>query len=575
MAPPAILDSRRLTGPGLLLDRPGAAFEVHLPDETRDRAVEAWSGWARRLLDAVGWTGERLAVRLFPGGASLALTAPPDALYAATTLNELAWEISQAELRGEPAPALDAEVERLRRLIARERNPRLLALRDAARARGLTFLADDEAASAGSGTGTLVWPLSALPDPKSVDWGRAHDVPIVLVTGSNGKTTVTRLLAAMASEAGRVAGHTSTDGVVVGGETVAAGDYAGPEGARLLLRRPEVETAVLETARGGILRRGLTVERADVAVVTNIAADHLGEYGVVDLPGLALAKLVTAQAVGSEGAVVLNADDPLLAAAEPSLRAPVIWFSLEQPDGRLAAHLASGGKACLVEGGVLVLAQGSERWPLAPVTELPITVGGAARHNVANALAAVGGAAGLGLTAEVIGRALRRFGRNTTDNLGRAAVLEAGGARVVVDYAHNPHGMAALVALAGSLPARRRLILLGQAGDRSDQAIRDLARAAFALRPDRVIAKEMAGYLRGRRPGEVPALLAGEFRRLGVPENMISTPGSEIAGVQEALAWAGPGDLLVLALHEARSEVLALLGRLAAAGWRAGDPLPM
>ena len=155
-----------------------------------------------------------------------------------------------------------------------------MALREAARARDVTFLAGEELVSVGAGGGALVWPAGALPDPAAVDWSRVHDVPVALVTGSNGKTTVVRLLAAILAGHGLTVGITSTDGVSVGGVRLAEGDYSGPSGARLLLRRPEVEAAVLETARGGLLRRGLGVDRAAVAVVTNVADDHLGEFGI-------------------------------------------------------------------------------------------------------------------------------------------------------------------------------------------------------------------------------------------------------------------------------------------------------
>ena len=273
------LDSRRLTGPGLLLDQPGAALEIQLDDPARERAISAWRIAARRMLDAVGWAGERLAVRTFAGGASLALSAPPDALYAATDLNEWAWESALAEVQGASSRDFDVAAARLRETIALERNPALLALRAAARERGLNFLSDADFASAGSGAGSVSWAIASLPAPSAVDWSRVHDVPFVLVTGSNGKTTVVRLLAEMVEASGRVAGVTSTDDVRVSGRTLDSGDYSGPGGARLLLRRPEVETAILETARGGLLRRGLEVERADVAVITNIADDHLGEFG--------------------------------------------------------------------------------------------------------------------------------------------------------------------------------------------------------------------------------------------------------------------------------------------------------
>jgi UDP-N-acetylmuramyl tripeptide synthase len=568
-----VLDSRRLTGPNLLLDRAGAVLDLELADAERDRALAAWRAAATRLLDGVGWRGQVLAMRSFPGGASVAFTAPADALYAATDLNDAAWATAQAELGGESPPDANATLEGLRTTIAAERRPALLALRDAARARGVLFMHGEEQVSVGSGTGVAVWGDDAVPAPTAVDWSRVHDVPIALVTGSNGKTTTVRLLAAIARAARRVAGLTSTEGVHVGGRQLGEGDYSGPSGARLLLRDPDVEVAILETARGGLLRRGLTVERADVAVVTNIADDHLGEFGVQDLATLTETKLLTARAIGPAGRVVLNADDPRLVAASRDLTVPVAWFSLDAGNKVVAGHVARGGRAAVLRGDEITLLEGHPV-VVAGVSEVPLAIGGSARHNIANALAAVLAAGGLGLPLEAISGALRRFGTDPADNPGRANLLEVGGVKVLVDYAHNPHGMEALAAAAAGVTSKRRLVMLGQAGDRSEQAIRELARSVMALRPDRVVAKEMERYLRGRAPGEIPGILADEFRRLGLTEDRISAGDLEIPAVEKALEWARPGDLLILAVHQDRPLVAALLERLRKAGWKAGEPLP-
>jgi UDP-N-acetylmuramyl tripeptide synthase len=568
-----LLDSRRLTGPNLLLDRPAAVMDVQLDEPHRDRAIDAWARAAREMLDAVGWTGEEIAVRTFAGGASLALSGPVDALYAATEVNEWAWEVAEAELAGTPRPDQAESAARLRSAIETERNPRLLALRKAARERSLTFLADAEQVSVGSGTGAMVWSTRDLPPADEVEWNRVHDIPVALVTGSNGKTTVVRLLAAMAAESGRCVGTTTTEGVFVGERAVAAGDYSGPEGARLLLRQPTVQVAVLETARGGLLRRGLVVERADVAVVTNVAADHLGEFGVQDLSALAQTKLLVARAVGAGGRVVLNAVDPVLAAAGAEVGAPVVWFSLEWQRGDVRAHLDGGGRAALLENGVLVLAAGASRTRLATPADLPLAWGGVARHNLANALAAAAAAGGLGVAPAQVAGTLKRFGHRAEDNPGRTTLVQLGGLSIVLDYAHNPQGMAALADTAATLPGRRRGVVLGQAGDRSDEALRELARSACRLRPDYVVLKEMDRYRRGRASGEVAGILAGELQALGLPRHAISRPGDEIASVRELLAWARPGDLLILTIHDDRAAVLALLDRLREARWQAGQEL--
>jgi cyanophycin synthetase len=558
-----------------MLDRPGAVLDVRLEEPDSDRAVSAWRSAATRLLHAVGWPDEKLASRSFASGVSLAVSAPIDGLYAATELNERAWAAAAAELRGEKAPDFRVAVASVLDEIERERNPVLVALCREARSRGLTFLTGEDLVSAGSGAGALVWHGQDLPDPITVDWATAYDVPVALVTGSNGKTTVVRILCAMIEAGGKTPGATSTDGVTVGAELLAEGDFSGPSGARMVLRHPAVETAILETARGGILRRGLPVERADVAVVTNIADDHLGEFGIESLTELAQVKLLVARTLGPRGTLVLNADDPLLLERSRHLEASVTWFSLDPASAAVAGHLERGGTAVLVEEEMIILSRGNQREKLARVGEIPISFGGTAKHNVANALAAVAAGAGLGLGIEVMAAALRGFGHNLEDNPGRTNLLELGGARILLDFAHNPHGMSALVKVAQNLPARRRLVLVGQAGDRDDNAIRALARAAWELQPDHVVVKDMEAYLRGRAPGEIPRLLADEFSRLGLSPEAISCPGPEIAGVRRALEWARPGDLLVLVVHQDRRAVLGLLDRLAASRWQAGDPLPI
>jgi UDP-N-acetylmuramyl tripeptide synthase len=562
-----VLESRRLTGPGLVLDGPGAVLDLMVDPTHREAAEAAWRDAVGRLLVEIGWRDEQVRVREFGSGVSLAFTAPPDVLYAAVELNELAWSMAQAAMAGTAPP--HSGIEQLRSMIAAERNPALLAMRAAAREHGVTFLHGEELVSVGSGRGVRVWPEHAVPEPGRVDWSAVHDIPTALVTGSNGKTTVVRLLAAMAAATGRISGLTSTDAVRVAGRTIDEGDYSGSNGARLLLRQPELEVAVLETARGGLLRRGLAVSRADIAVVTNVADDHLGEFGVETLEALAETKLLVAKAIGPRGRVVINADDAVLAAAAMRVEAPVAWFALDPASPRLA----EGPAAATLEGNRLVLREGASRETVAEVDAVPMAMGGAARHNVANALAALAAAAPLGIPPAAARETLLRFGRDSADNPGRANLIEIGGVRVLIDYAHNPHGMHALADITAAIPARRRLLLLGQAGDRTDSAIRDLARAAMALRPDHVVVKEMDRYLRGRAPGEVPGLLADEFRRLGMPAADVVEGGTEAVAARAALAWARPGDLVVLALHQDRAEVEAMLNRLRSSGWTAGEPV--
>jgi UDP-N-acetylmuramyl tripeptide synthase len=233
-----------------------------------------------------------------------------------------------------------------------------------------------------------------------------------------------------------------------------------------------------------------------------------------------------------------------------------------------------GGTAALLDGSALVLIERGSRTVLASADTMPIALGGAARHNLANALAAAAAAGALGIDHGAIRRALERFGESPADNPGRANVIELGGAHLFLDYVHNPHGLAALAAALQRFPARRRLVLLGQAGDRDDASIRELARAALALSPDQVVIKEMDAYLRGRAPGEVTRLMTSALTDAGYPGEAIAAAPTEVDAVRMALAWAEPGDLLVLGIHQDRRAVMAFLDSVRGAGWAAGTPLP-
>ncbi|MEO0997244.1 MAG: Mur ligase family protein, partial [Pseudomonadota bacterium] len=250
-----LLDARRLTGKNLIWDHTGAIADLALGDAEDPETVAAtWLPIARDTLDAVGWSDEAATTRRLEGGLSLAISAPIDALYAATEVIEWTCARLAEACGGEPAEAADAAVERLTGEIAAERNPRLLALQMAAAAQCVAFLSDDDEASVGLGTGSSTWPVNELPD--SVDWDAVRDIPVGIVTGTNGKTTTVRLIAQMIRAAGLNAGMSSTDWIGVNGDIIERGDWSGPGGARAILRRPEVDIAVLETARGGLLRRG-------------------------------------------------------------------------------------------------------------------------------------------------------------------------------------------------------------------------------------------------------------------------------------------------------------------------------
>jgi cyanophycin synthetase len=542
------LDSRRLTGPNLVMSRAGAVIDVRFGDADAKELIGEWRHQVKRMLDAVGWEGEQIHVHRYTDGASLAISAPLDALYAATDINDWAWQATRGVLENGDTPAVEADAVRLREAIEEEQNPALLELCAHARSRGLPCLADDDFVSIGLGNGSRTWPVDDLPSPGNIDWTSLHTIPVGLVTGTNGKTTSVRMAAAMVRAAGRVVGTCSTDWIAVDDAIIDRGDFSGPGGARTVLRDPRAEVAILETARGGLLRRGLVLDRADATLITNVAEDHLGEFALHDLRALTDLKWVVTKVLDTTGRLVLNADDPLLVERARRSEARITWFSLDADNTRVHEHLAEGGDAFTVTDDEIVHWSGDRRQSLLPVAEIPMTIGGAATHNVANALGAAGLAAALGMPLDAIATGLHDSRRE--DHPGRLNVFEFDGVKAIVDFAHNPHGMQALFAMGRNLDAKRRLVLIGQAGDRSDQAISELADAAWALGPDRIIIKEMGRYARGRDKGEVPGLLRRRFLQLGARAEILGYQEQEIEGVREAVEWSRSGDVLILLVHE-------------------------
>ena len=437
--------------------------------------IGAWRARVGRVGEQLGWADRRCVARRHARGILLAISAPADQLLLATELNE--WALCAALVERDPkrwaglqdalaaaavdganpaselAPGLlpvieeSAALARFRQLSAVEAAPKLRALIKAAGDRSLPHFVDDTELTLGAGKGSRTFALTLLPSTADVPWGELSDIPTALVTGSNGKTTTVRLVAACARAHGWRPGYNCTDGVYVGDETLASGDYSGPAGARLVVRDRRTEAAILEVARGGILRRGLAVSRADAAVVTNISSDHFGEYGIDDVAGLAEVKLSVGAVLAAHGRLVLNADDALLRtkARELALRHGVAskpaWFAHDADQSYLREYRAQGASTCGVRGGRLWLHEADLEQDLGPVTAMPLSIGGMAAYNIANLAAAALVAVALGIPPPTIAAVFATFGAKTSDNPGRMMRFEFKGAHVLIDYAHNPDGL--------------------------------------------------------------------------------------------------------------------------------------
>ena len=404
-------------------------------------------------------------------------------------------------------------------------------------------------------------------------------IPAISISGTNGKSTVTRLITHILVTAGKRVGTTTSDGVLIDERMVEPGDWTGPGGAQQVLRRSDIDVAVLETARGGIVLRGMGYESNDASVLTNVSSDHLDLQGIHTLPELAEVKSTICRVTKPDGWVVLNADDPLVAAVARRVRANVAFFSTAATTPPVVRrHVAGGGRAYLLRDGWLTEVDGDRTSPIVEVRRVPITIGGLARHNVANALAASGGARGLGATLAQVREGLTDFAPSSDRSPGRLNLFRLGSRVVIVDFAHNEAGISALMDVAEGIAAGGAgrtapiTVIIGTAGDRPDDTLRGIGRIA-AQRAQRVAIKETLKYLRGRSPGAVVGELLAGVKAGGMSSSDVPVYSSETAALRGELNGAstdghGRGAdaprVVVLMCHEEREEVFDLLESLGA-----------
>ena len=386
-------------------------------------------------------------------------------------------------------------------------------------------------------------------------------IPIVAVTGTNGKTTTARLVNHLLASSGLVTGMTNTDGVWINGHQTDSGDCSGPKSARNVLLHPEVEAAVFEVARGGVLREGLGFDRCQVAVVTNIGSgDHLGLNYITSVEDLAVLKRVVVRNVAADGFAVLNAADPNVASMAASCPGSVIFFSADRHHPVMATHRAQGKRTVYVDGDALVAAEGSWRERL-PFSGVPITRHGTLPFQVENVMAAVAAAWAVGLDWDTIRSGLASFLNDAAGVPGRFNMMEFRGATVIADYGHNTDAMKALVAAVDTLPANKRSVVISGAGDRRDCDIRDQTAILGEAFDDVILYQDAAQ--RGRADGEVMALLRQGLQGAGRTRYVDEIRG-EFSAIDIALERLAPGDLSLILVDQVDQALAHLAKRIAA-----------
>jgi cyanophycin synthetase len=378
--------------------------------------------------------------------------------------------------------------------------------------------------------------------------GAQSRIPIFAVTGTNGKTTVIRMIASIMTHTGMKVGMTTTDGITIAGTPIAFGDMSGPQSARMVLKNPNVDCAVLETARGGILREGLGFDRCDIAVVTNISSDHLGLGGIQSVEDLANVKAVVPQSVWPNGCSVLNADDPLVVKMAETARGEIIFFSMSPDSPLIGTHVDEHGRAVVLrdtpDGEMITLLEPGRETSVVLAREIPATFGGRARVNIANALAAIGAAIGADVRIEQIRETMRAFTTDFAQVPGRFNLVEVAGRQVLMDYGHNLAALQGMVDFVQRLNAPRSVAMITVPGDRRDDDVRafgDLAARSF----DELVIYDN-NSLRGRAPREIPEMLRQIAIDAGMPAERITIVLKELDAAWAAVEHAAPGELALL-----------------------------
>ena len=378
--------------------------------------------------------------------------------------------------------------------------------------------------------------------------GTPTRIPIIAVTGTNGKTTTARMAAHIMRAAGRMVGLTTTDGIYVGEECIAKGDMAGPQSAQLVLQDPRVDFAVLEAARGGILRTGLGFDHCNVAIVTNVTSDHLGLKGVTTMAELARAKGVVPASVYQDGTSVLNADNPWTVRMADDARGDVTFFSMSEDNPAVQEHLREQGRALVMRptatGDALLLLENDQETHIMFAHEIPATLGGRIRVNTANALAAIAATLAVKVPIETIRDALTTFSNEFADTPGRFNLLSIDGRDVLMDYGHNVGALQAIGEVVNGFSAPQAVGVIAVPGDRRDEDIRAFGELAATIF-DRIVIREDDDR-RGRQPGEIAALLRRAVLDAGMPDTAVTVVLDEVEAALAGIRLANAGDLVVV-----------------------------
>lgn len=551
--------STRLFGANWFFDKSGAVLDVPV-DKNQDELVKLWFLELDRLLPVLNWENDyQTGYKIYSKGIRFAISAPFDLLWAATDLVDYVWLSVRHKFEFGEFLSLDNAKSYMLPILDKYTNLVYRKVHAKANQLGLNVFEDGATVAIGSGKYSYIVAMDKL-SYDDVPWDRIKEVPAVLITGTNGKTTTVRLTRFICKMANKIVGYCSSDWIMVGDEVIEKGDLSGPSGNQGVMMNQNVEVAVLEVARGGLLRRGILTNFVKAATVTNISEDHLSEDGVDTLEELALAKALVYKAVAPDGYAVINLDDQLMREFSKSLTTKKIYITQDITNPQYVPYLADAAYICYTNKDAFYWRDKNHDKLIATFANTPITVNGYALHNVENALHAIALSFTLGNDIAHIGQALMQYENNALNNQGRANVFNYNGGKIIVDFAHNTAGFKAMIHLAKSyvVSGAKFGILLGNTGNRMNLTDK-ITDAVIEGKPDFVVIKELTTYLRGTVPGELVRYMQDMLIAKGMDAKNLQLADNEFAALDIALDFVKAGDVFLFVAHESTSEIIEKL----------------
>lgn len=548
---------RVLAGTNMFFSGVGAIAEYFTRDPRKLEFAQAYEAELRKVLDALGWDDVVLYKRIYSRGFIFAMPTEFDLTFAGCKIFSIVFDRVAAQFNQEPEPDYAEDIDYLDYVISRERYIALREIYDEAKSRSLNLYVDAETLCIGSGKGAYITSIDDL-DFDKVPWDNIYEIPSVMVTGTNGKTTTVRLTSFISKHAGKVVGYCSTDWVMIDGEVVSEGDLSGPNGNRTVMQNPKVDVAVLEVARGGIVKRGLATSNVGGAVVMNVSEDHLGVNGIDSVADLALAKFTVQQAVRPGGHNVVNLDDELSHSFIDDLPRSKAFFSQHLAEPELLSHLKDPEDyACFVQDGAFYVYRHGEKQHIAAIDDVDLTYKGLAKHNIENVLAAICLSLELGRSYAEITAGLLAF-KNDENNQGRFNLFDVKGSKILVDYGHNLASVDNMLKFARSIAksSTKITVLLGFSGDRKFM-IESISSSVMKHQIDYVILKMFTSHLRGAVVGELAELLRASLLKKGFPaENILATVEQETEALDLVLSRLGEDNIYIMLCQDDAAKVI-------------------